>query len=329
MEYLNKDQIRTQINRLSAARTPFLFLIDFKGERGVVAPLSELDGMGISCSIDGVEIGRKIETTSIHSITDIQKIPIPFSGYQQAYNKVIRAIEHGDSYLLNLTFATRLSGNIDMKSIYEKAKARYKFMVDDELLFYSPEPFLRIEDGVVYSFPMKGTICGTEPNAKEQLLNSEKELYEHYTIVDLIRNDLSMIASQVEVVEFRYVDSIATDRGEILQTSTKISGRLPVDWAQKLGDMLLTLLPAGSVSGAPKERSVQIIEDAETTQRGFYTGIMGVCADGKVDSCVNIRYLERSDGGDFYYRSGGGITAMSNVEQEYNELLTKIYVPTI
>lgn len=329
MNYLNKEQTRDEINRLSASNKPFLFLIDFKGERAVVAELSELARLGISCRIEGVEMGRRVKSVIGQQTAPITVEPMSFESYKQSFDQVIKAIEHGDSYLLNLTFATCLGSKVNLEQVYHSARARYKFMLKDQFVFYSPEPFLRIEDEKIYSFPMKGTIDGQSKGAREELLSDKKELYEHYTIVDLIRNDLSMIADDVQVEEFRYVDTIDTHRGAILQTSSRISGKLNSDWRGRLGDILLTMLPAGSVSGAPKERSVQIIEQAESSERGFYTGVMGVCARGRVDSCVNIRYMERAADGKVYYRSGGGITAMSSAKDEYDELFTKIYVPTI
>lgn len=327
MEYLDREPLREAINQLAAADTPFLFLIDFTGEKGLAVELTQLEELGISCSMMGEEMGVKIEP--IQKANPMESNPIPFSQYQTGFDRVMERIRHGDTYLLNLTYPTHLGRALDMPSIYSVAKARYKFMIDGNFLFYSPESFLQIKDGMVYSFPMKGTICADEEDARKTLLENKKELYEHYTIVDLIRNDLAIISSDVEVEEFRYVESIQTAKGEILQTSTKIRGKLPADWKSRLGDMLLAVIPAGSVSGAPKARTVQIIEDVELSRRGFYTGVMGVCRHGELDSCVIIRYLEQTANGDFYYRSGGGITALSNAKEEYNELLTKIYVPIV
>lgn len=326
MQIIDHQQLLTSINALAGSGRPFLFLIDFRAERGVVVPIEELAQRGIYCAIDGVEIGRA--PVEIGGVSDFRVEPIDFEDYRRRFDQVERCINHGDSYLLNLTSATRLHGDIDMRAIYAKACACYKFMVEDQFLFYSPEPFVRIQGGKIFCFPMKGTIRSVGEDAEHQLINSEKELREHYTIVDLIRNDLSIVASDVVVERFRYVEKIQTERGEILQTSSRISGTLSDDWPNRLGDILLALLPAGSVTGAPKLRTVDIIEQVEASPRGFYTGVMGVFRNGVVDSCVNIRFLERV-GDDFYYRSGGGVTSLSSVDDEYAELLTKIYVPVI
>lgn len=326
MEFLNRNELREALNRLSAANIPMLFLIDFKGERGAVVELSELADNGIYCSINGVELGKTVETELRPCQFEVK--PPSFDQYKTSFGVVNRALAHGDTYLLNLTCATPLHGDLDLPSIYNSAKAHYKFMLEDQFLFYSPEPFLRIQNDKIYSYPMKGTIEANIDQAEKNLLGSQKELREHYTIVDLIRNDLSIVATEVVVEDFRYVEKIGTAKGEILQTSSRIYGTLDPNWQQRLGEILLLLLPAGSVSGAPKQRTVEIIDQAEEQPRGFYTGVMGVCANGKLDSCVNIRYLERSSNGQFYYRSGGGITALSDMNDEYQELLTKIYVPT-
>ena len=106
----------------------------------------------------------------------------------------------------------------------------------------------------IYTYPMKGTIDASQPNAKANLLKDEKEQREHYTIVDLMRNDLAMVAKNIKVSRFRYIDSIYTEQGEILQTSSEIYGELEDNWQNKIGSILAALLPAGSISGAPKEK---------------------------------------------------------------------------
>ena len=153
-----------------------------------------------------------------------------------------------------------------------------------------------------------------------------KEAAEHATIVDLIRNDLSMVSEHVTVASYRYIDRLQTNKGPILQTSSEICGMLPGDYTKRLGDILFSLLPAGSITGAPKPRTMQIIAEAEGYERGFYTGVMGCYADGRLDSAVMIRFIEQEDG-QLYFKAGGGITAQSRWESEYNEVIQKIYVP--
>ena len=108
-----------------------------------------------------------------------------------------------------------------------RSRAPYKLLFGDQFTVFSPEPFIRIEDGMIRSNPMKGTIDASIPDAEAKLLNDRKELFEHNTIVDLIRNDLSMISSSVKVDRFRYIEKISTNRKDLLQMSSEISGRLP------------------------------------------------------------------------------------------------------
>lgn len=93
-----------------------------------------------------------------------------------------------------------------------------------------------------------------------------------------------------------------------------------------MGNILFDMLPAGSISGAPKKRTIEIIKEAETHQRGYYTGIAGVFDGKKLDTCVLIRFIENQQG-QLVYKSGGGITSLSHEKEEYNELIDKIYVP--
>jgi para-aminobenzoate synthetase component I len=173
---------------------------------------------------------------------------------------------------------------------------------------------------------MKGTIDASLPHAREKILGDEKESAEHATIVDLIRNDLSMVAKNVHVSSFRYVDEIRTHDKTLLQVSSTIRGNLPEDFTCRIGDILFRLLPAGSVTGAPKKRTVEIIREAEQYDRGYYTGICGYFDGQRLESGVMIRFIENI-GGQLYYKSGGGITAWSTVESEYQEMIDKVYVP--
>jgi para-aminobenzoate synthetase component 1 len=173
---------------------------------------------------------------------------------------------------------------------------------------------------------MKGTIDAAIPDAENIILNDYKETAEHNTIIDLIRNDLSIIAKEVRLTKYRFIDKITTSNKTLLQVSSEISGKLDGNWNENIGDILKKLLPAGSISGAPKKRTVEIIKDAENYERGYYTGIFGIYDGQDLDSAVAIRFIENS-GGKLYYKSGGGITVNSEVTSEYNELQDKIYVP--
>ena len=145
-------------------------------------------------------------------------------------------------------------------------------------------------------------------------------------VVDLLRNDLSRVATNVRVEKFRYIESIKAGERSLLQVSSKIAGNLPPDWQDSLGDLMLSLLPAGSITGTPKCSTVQIIRKLEGYDRGYFTGIFGVFDGNALESAVMIRFIEKTADG-YLYKSGGGITIDSDLRSEYNELQEKIYVP--
>jgi para-aminobenzoate synthetase component 1 len=137
-----------------------------------------------------------------------------------------------------------------------------------------------------------------------------------------------MVASDVRVNRFRYIEKIVTNDKTLLQVSSEISGTLPENYHANLGNIFRKLLPAGSISGAPKKKTLQIIHEAETYSRDFYTGVFGYFDGSKLDSGVMIRFIKKENG-KFIFCSGGGITANSNPQTEYNELIDKVYVPII
>ena len=256
-------------------------------------------------------------------------IAYPYGKYEVAFQKVMQHINYGDTYLLNLTFRSQLffDDKTSLKDIFACSQARFKVLLKDKFVSFSPEPFVFIEpDGIIFTFPMKGTANASVPGAKEQLEKNEKEISEHYTIVDLLRNDLALVARGVEVDKFRYFELIKTVRGDLWQTSSKISGKLLPEYRNSYGSVLAKMLPAGSVSGAPKQRTVKIIRKVEENTRGFYTGVAGYFDGKKFVSAVLIRFIEKN-GKKFYYRSGGGIVSASNCKAEYDELVKKIYLP--
>jgi para-aminobenzoate synthetase component 1 len=252
--------------------------------------------------------------------------PVSFGMYSEAFDFVLDNIRKGYSYLVNLTFPTSVGTTMSLEDIFNLSSAKYRLLYHDKFVVFSPEIFVRIENGTIRSFPMKGTIDASVNDAEAMLLGDDKEEAEHATIVDLIRNDLNKVADNVTVLKYRYIDRIITTSGELLQASSEISGRLKEGFENRFGDIFNALLPAGSVTGAPKKETLRIIRESEKYERGWYTGVFGVF-DGKIlDSGVLIRYIEKT-GDDLLFKSGGGITSMSDSEKEYNELISKVYVP--
>ena len=135
-----------------------------------------------------------------------------------------------------------------------------------------------------------------------------------------------MVARGVHVQRFRYIDRLETSAGPILQVSSEIAGQLPDDWRSHVGHIIARLLPAGSISGAPKDATVRLIRQAEGTPRGFYTGVFGLFDGQALDSAVFIRFLDLATM-PLTYQSGGGITARSRMHDEYEEVIQKVYLP--
>jgi para-aminobenzoate synthetase component 1 len=323
--FLTRTEILHKINHFSGDKKPFLFAIDYQGENGFVLSPEDADNIGVKCEIKN---GKSSENSARKQLLKFDIYPIKIETYKQAFEQVEFHLKRGDTYLLNLTFPTKIESNLSLSEIYEISQAPYKLLVPGHFVVFSPEVFLRIADSRISCCPMKGTIDASVPHAEEVLLGDEKEFFEHNTIVDLIRNDLSMVSTNVEVTRFRYIDRIHTNRGDLLQMSSEITGDLPPGYLNNLGEILFTLLPAGSVTGAPKEKTVEIIKAAEIYNRGFYTGIFGYFDGHSLTAAVSIRFIELTDDG-MVFKSGGGITALSDMESEYQEMLKKIYVPIV
>ncbi len=313
----------SKVNNLATTGTPFLFIIDFDMLMPEVFPLDHLpDDLLVSTNLFSNTSTQIKESGSF----SFKSYPPQFAEYRSAFDAVKDEIQNGNTYLLNLTFRSRIETSLTLSEIFHRSRAKYKLLYKNRFVVFSPETFVEISGGVISSCPMKGTIDASLPEAAALLLSDDKETAEHNTIVDLIRNDLAMVSADVYVEKFRYLDLLQTHKGSLLQLSSRISGALPANYQNHLGELLLRLLPAGSISGAPKQKTMEIIRRVENYQRGYYTGIFGVYDGKNLDSAVMIRFIE-NENGTLWFKSGGGITSMSEAEKEYNELIQKIYVP--
>ena len=384
-----KQEIIDKINQLASQDEPFLFVINYQGDKAFIRLLSDInpeeclfdfEGRGnlshvwketLKEEISEKETWKKETWKEEISETTWQIEPPLYEDYERSFNIVKSNIMAGNSYLTNLTCRVPVSCNLSLEEIFHRAKGKYKLLLKrkrtqaedkDHLkeeaqnkahlkeenteenltpfVCFSPETFVRIKGGRIYSYPMKGTLDASLPNAEKQLMEDRKEAAEHATIVDLIRNDLSRVAEDVRVDKYRYIDVLHTNKGDILQTSSEISGRLPEDYPHHLGEILDAQLPAGSITGAPKDKTMQIIQEAEGYDRGFYTGIMGIYDQGELNSAVMIRFVEeeaspsKTEKGknpevsrELYFKAGGGITSKSDCRKEYEEVIQKIYLP--
>ena len=219
-----------------------------------------------------------------------------------------------------------MDNNLNLKDIFYSSDAPFKLYVKDRFVCFSPERFVKIEDNKISTYPMKGTIDAKIKNAKEKILSDKKEMSEHTMVVDLLRNDLGIVAKNIRVEKFRYVEKIKAGEKELLQVSSKITGDLDENWHEKLGDILKAMLPAGSISGTPKKKTVEIIKRVENYKRGFFTGVFGYYDGKSLDSAVMIRFIEKTKDG-YIYKSGGGITIDSDEVSEYEEMKDKVYLP--
>lgn len=313
-----------KMDRFGAERVPFVFVVDYKCEKPEVWEISEVP--------DDIfyDFGRLAKTRNFPSDTSVapvfKSVPVAFDQYLQAFSHAQKNIRRGESFLVNISSATSVSTNLSLDDIFARSTARYKFLYRDRFVCFSPETFVRIAGSEIATFPMKGTIDADLPDAEQLVLRNPKEAAEHATIVDLLRNDMSRVADKVWVEKYRYIDRIHTIGKTLLQVSSEIRGRLSSRYSGAYGSILAEMLPAGSISGAPKKRTLEIIDEAEGYDRGFYTGVMGYF-DGEIfESAVMIRFLEQTSQG-FVFKSGGGITAMSDARSEYQELIDKVYLP--
>ena len=358
-----KQEIIDKINRLASQDEPFLFVINYQGDKAFIRLLSDINPEECLFDFEGrgnlSHIWKETLKEGI-SETTWQIEPPLYEDYERSFNIVKSNIMAGNSYLTNLTCRVPVSCNLSLEEIFHRAKGKYKLLLRRKrtltpFVCFSPETFVRIKGGRIYSYPMKGTLDASLHDAEKQLMEDRKEAAEHATIVDLIRNDLSRVAEDVRVDKYRYIDVLHTNKGDILQTSSEISGRLPEDYPHHLGEILDAQLPAGSITGAPKDKTMQIIQEAEGYDRGFYTGIMGIYDQGELNSAVMIRFIEEetspvdfeADGEKnfkakegkaskgkepkasrkLYFKAGGGITSKSDCRREYEEVIQKIYLP--
>lgn len=313
-----------EMDELSLQKVPYFFVIDFLSENVEIYKEHEIEKEGLI--IDFQEFSNTKEAHELGKKVAWKSFPETLESFQIGFEKVQKNIRLGNSYLVNYTRKTKIETNLTLEEIFYHSNAKYKVFYKDFFVFFSPETFVKIIDGKIFTYPMKGTIDASIENAAEILKNDKKEKAEHYTVVDLLRNDLSMVADDVKVDQFQHIDFIKTQQKDLYAMSSEISGMIKPEYEGKVGSIMQKLVPAGSILGAPKPKTLEIILDAEGYDRGYYTGICGWFDGQNVDSCVMIRFIEKEED-QLYFKSGGGITHMSKLEDEYQEMKNKIYVP--
>ncbi len=250
--------------------------------------------------------------------------------YLQSVRKIKDHIKEGDIYQANFTCGFDIQSDALSFDAYKRLRrlnpapyAAYLNFGDYQILSSSPERMFKKDRLDITSCPIKGTITsGQDDLEREQnrlrLLNSEKDKAELLMIVDLVRNDLGKVAETGTV----RVDNLfePEDYSSLIHLTTDISAKLRDDLS--LADIIKAMLPGGSITGAPKKRAVEIIQEIETTPRGVYTGCIGYVDGVQAEFNIAIRTMTHQDS---LYRlnSGGGIVSGSRPESEYDEMLLK------
>lgn len=254
----------------------------------------------------------------------------PKNDYLDRVAQVKEHIREGDIYQANFTCRYEVESDEHPVSVYRRLRqsspapyAAYANFGDYHILSASPERMLYRDGRLLTTSPIKGTIrrgsnAFEESRNTQLLLGSEKDRAEHLMIVDLERNDLGKIAEVGSV----QVDSLYRPElyGPVIHLVSDISARVGV--GMPISAILSALLPGGSITGAPKRRAVEIIQELEAAPRGIYTGCIGYIHGSVADFNIAIRTLVHQNGR-YTASAGGGIVADSSPEAEYEEMLLK------
>ncbi len=281
------------------------------------------------------EINTSIDTTNLDIGYRNNKVTLTSNFTKDDYNKAIlkakEYIRDGDIFQMNMTQRFTTLINKHPINIYERLRkvnaapfSAYIDLGEVKILSSSPERFIKIRGDKIETRPIKGTIARgpdveSDNENKKTIFNSEKDRAENVMIVDLMRNDLGRICKfgSVKVPELYKVESYST----VHHLVSTVTGTLKDGCGTE--DVFNATFPGGSITGAPKIRSMEIIDELEPTCRGLYTGSIGYIGfDGNVDLNIVIRTI-LVKGDRAYYQVGGGIVADSIPENEYAETLCK------
>ena len=254
---------------------------------------------------------------------------------REQYCEMVRKAQHhikeGD--IFQIVLSNRLEGSYDgsllncyrvLRTLNPSPYMFYFSGTDVEVAGASPETLVKLEDGELHTFPLAGTRPrGKTPEEDAELeaglLADEKELAEHNMLVDLGRNDIGKISEFGSVAVERYHEVLRFSH--VMHIGSTVRGRIRKDLDAL--DAVDSILPAGTLSGAPKIRACQLINDLENNKRGIYGGAIGYLDfTGNLDTCIAIRIAYKKNG-KVFIRSGAGIVADSIPEKEYQECINK------
>ena len=320
MENINCQDTIENMNRWGKEGKPFIFIFDYELKNPLAVPLEKAAENGIYFTFDNL---NNIDFKSVEKPQfTFRKFPVSYPVFKKSFDHVVSEIKLGNSFLANLTFPTRIETDLTLTQIFQQSEAPYKLLYNNQFVVFSPELFVTISEGTIASFPMKGTIDASIPDAETMILNDPKETAEHHTIVDLIRNDLSMVATNVKVKKFRYLNKVRTHDQTLLQVSSEVTGKLPEgsNPFRVMGDSF----PAGTLSGAPKFKAMELIDRYENQNRGYYGGCIGfISFDNRFNHAIMIRsFLSKNN--TLFYQAGAGIVAASDEESELQEVGNKL-----
>jgi para-aminobenzoate synthetase component 1 len=275
-----------------------------------------------------------IKSQSVFEVTSALSSNMDYKAYTQAFDKVKRYIYEGDCYQVNLAqrFSAKAMGDawVAYQALREISPAPFMAYMNFsnesplQVLSASPERFLQVFNGHVETRPIKGTRprsldAEQDKRNAESLQNSLKDRAENLMIVDLLRNDISK-ACEIGTVRADHMFALESFANVHHLVST-VTGKLAVGMTAI--DLLRACFPGGSITGAPKLRAMEIIEELEPNRRGLYCGAIGYIGfDGNMDTNIAIRTAIYSQGEIRFY-AGGGVVADSELTKEYRETLDK------
>lgn len=321
----DSEKLRSPISKICLTKYSLIYLFDHKNSVAYWTSDEYMDDV-----ISDIEAGfLKYESTeqSFYTLGDTEK-DFDSEGYLEAIRKCIDHIKNGDMLQANITmrFSGRYLGNPIV--LYEELRKKTPnpffayFDFEFPLISTSPESFLHIANNTITSCPIKGTVR-TEVNGLDQVAYLEedpKNCAENIMITDLIRNDVGRVSKIGSV----HVPVLCGTKkfNQIYHLETIVQGTLRDNIM--LSDVLKTNFPGGSITGAPKIKAMEIIDDLEFAERGPYCGALGFFgSSGYITTSIGIRIIYFNED-KYYLHAGGGIVVKSDPKDEYEELLLKV-----
>lgn len=348
--YISYDFIRSEVNLANDTKDnldhslleftlPSLLIVFDHGEKITyytsIIPLTEETSLDRSHSRSLEALERLIDTEPKNPEPANKDLNVttnfPKEDFEEGVERVKEYIRDGHVIQTVISRRIDLEPSPDLEGFYLKLReinpSPYMFSLDFSgrtVLGSSPEALVRVEDGKVMTRPIAGTRRRGETEKEDaelerDLLEDEKERAEHVMLVDLGRNDIGKVSEfgSVETSEFMEIGKF----GDVQHIVSTVEGELR-DGADAF-DALRSVFPAGTVTGAPKVRAMEIVEEVEPTRRGIYSGAVGTFSyTGNADFAISIRTLTASEG-KAHIQVGGGIVADSVPEKEYRETQDK------